>query len=235
MDFIDLGQKDYLEVWELQKELAQKRSQGEIEDTLILVEHLPVYTVGRAQVEEKKEIIVPGKGKVPVISVERGGKFTFHGPDQIVGYPIFKVPNQDLRAYLRGMERALIGSIKDALSLKVAPCPKTLLMDPGQLQTGVWIEDRKLGSIGIAVKKWVAFHGFSLNYSVDLRYFEAIEPCGFRGSIMTNLQKEALVADDDLEAKKLLLKKMLVENFQRFSILAGRDFNEKNRNQEVSL
>lgn len=226
MEILDLGRKSYMEAWQLQKQLVEKRALGAIEDTLVFVEHEPVYTVGRAaqgssdQVSEEavntSMIDVRKLGQVPVIEVERGGKLTFHGPGQIVGYPIFYLPNHDLRSYLREMERILMSVVSEQALLTVKPCPETLFLEPGQLQTGVWIRDRKLASIGIAVRKWVSFHGFALNVATDLRYFEAIEPCGFNGSVMTTLEKE-LGGVGDMRVLMSNLKKALAEKFIELS------------------
>ncbi|MBI3543112.1 MAG: lipoyl(octanoyl) transferase LipB [Deltaproteobacteria bacterium] len=227
MQVLDLGTKSYGETWELQKQLLEKRAQGLIEDTLVLVEHPPVYTVGRAGLastdvnpsaaqDAPTEIKVRKLGAVPVVEVERGGKLTFHGPGQLVGYPIFDLPHHDLRRYLRDVERALMSILAEETMLPARPCPETLLLEPGQLQTGVWIRDKKIASIGIAVKRWVAYHGFALNLSTDLRYFEAIEPCGFHGSIMTTVEREMGSAVD---MRKITdnVKRALVARFSELS------------------
>lgn len=222
MKLIDLGRKSYVEVWELQKQLVDDRARDAIEDTLILVEHEPVYTVGRSRPEESlpAAIKVRGLGTVPLVAVERGGKLTFHGPGQLVGYPIFKLTHKDLRCYLRDLERALMETLRDETGLGVKPCPETLFLEPGQLQTGVWIHDRKLASIGIAVKQWVSYHGFALNLSTDLRYFEAVNPCGFNGAVMTTLEKAmAMAGDADGGASELAgeIKRALVRKFEALS------------------
>ncbi|MEW6056785.1 MAG: lipoyl(octanoyl) transferase LipB [Bdellovibrionota bacterium] len=228
MEVLDLGIKSYEEVWNLQKELVEKRAQDLIADTLILVEHLPVYTVGRAGIaplsddtpsvgqDAPTEIKVRKLGSVPVTEIERGGKLTFHGPGQLVGYPIFKLGHRDLRKYLRDLERVLMSVLIQETLLPARPCPETLLLEPGQLQTGVWIQDRKIASIGIAVKHWVAYHGFALNLKTDLRYFEAVEPCGFSGSIMTTLERQ-LGADADIPALTSRIKAALIARFDELS------------------
>src|SRR4051812_442138 len=111
MQVLDLGVKSYSETWELQKQLLEQRARGEIEDTLILVEHPPVFTMGRSGAEGPSEIKVRRLGNVPVVAVERGGKITFHGPGQLVGYPIFALPHHDLRRYLRDLERLLMSTL----------------------------------------------------------------------------------------------------------------------------
>ncbi|HRK03292.1 MAG TPA: lipoyl(octanoyl) transferase LipB [Oligoflexia bacterium] len=241
MQTLDLGRKNYLEAWAIQKEFVEKRAAGEIEDTLLFVEHEPVYTVGRASqssldrsgesadglasdritdsippATETASIHVRKLGDVPVVEVERGGKLTFHGPGQIVGYPIFHLTRRDLRGYLREMERILMSTISEQALLSVKPCPETLFLEPGQLQTGVWVRDKKLASIGIAVRKWVSFHGFALNVHTDLRYFEAVEPCGFSGSIMTSIERE-LGGMGDMRVLVSNLKRTLAEKFSVLS------------------
>lgn len=234
MRLIDLGRKPYGEVLELQKRLVEERARGAIEDALILVEHDPVYTIGRASSRDTvgrasgaeaapSEIKVRGLGAVPVFQVERGGKLTFHGPGQFVGYPILRLPHRDLRRYLRDLERTLIDALRQATGLGVKPCPETLLLEPGQLQTGVWLGDRKLASIGIAVKHWVSYHGFALNLTTDLRCFEAVEPCGFSGSVMTTLERElaragvAAKRGDAMTVIAVELKEVIVRRFQALS------------------
>lgn len=234
MDVLDLGRKTYQETWELQKQLVEKRAADEIPDTLILVEHEPVYTVGRAGMQASSddtasvvqhaptEIKVRKLGTVPVAEVERGGKLTFHGPGQLVGYPVFALKHHDLRRYLRDLERILMSALVEETMLPARPCPESLLLEPGQLQTGVWIRDKKIASIGIAVRKWVAYHGFALNLSTDLRYFEAVEPCGFAGSIMTTVH-EKMGQDADIEQIAANLKRNLIAKFTELSRSYGEE------------
>lgn len=228
MQLLDLGRKSYSEVWALQKELVEKRASGEIPDTLILVEHDPVYTVGRAGLHPPsddnlsvvqhapQDIRVPRLGSVPVIEVERGGKLTFHGPGQLVGYPIFYLTHHDLRRYLRDTERALMSAVHETTLLPARPCPESLLLEPGQLQTGVWVRDKKIASIGVAVRKWVSYHGFALNLTTDVRYFQAVEPCGFSGSVMTTVERE-MGGDANMESLRSNIKHALAKNFSDLS------------------
>jgi len=221
LQVVDWGRKTYQESLELQKQLVASRAAGEIPDTLVFVEHDPVYTVGRAGGVSPSsalttEVKVRKLGVVPIVEIERGGKMTFHGPGQIVGYPIFALPHRDLRRYLRDLERVLVSTLSEETLLPAQPCPETLVLEPGQLQTGVWVHDRKLASIGIAVKKWVSFHGFALNVSTDLRYFEAIEPCGFRGDVITSVARE-MGADADMVSLTSNLKRALAARFATLS------------------
>ena len=220
MKLLNLGRKDYESTWALQKELVEKRARDEIEDTLILVEHDPVYTMGRSSTETTKSIRVAGLGDVPVVVVERGGKLTFHGPGQLVGYPIFKLTHRDLRRYLRDIENVLMTALREEAELPVKPCPETLSLEPGQLGTGVWIVDRKIASIGIAVKHWVSYHGFALNLSTDLRYFMAVNPCGFSGDVMTSVTVERRASDIPE------IKNRIVRGFENMSAAFAKFGNE---------
>lgn len=171
-----LGLKEYNEVWRLQKDLVGRRLRGEIADTLLLVEHLPVYTVGEAS-----RAVVPCFLPHPVHQVERGGELTYHGPGQLVGYPIVHLGENGLkpRTYLRALETILIDALKE-LGVR-AETVKGF--------TGVWCEGKKVASIGVAVRGEVAYHGFALNVSCDLEPFYAINPCNLEPDEMTNLQK----------------------------------------------
>ncbi len=228
MELLDLGRKGYLETLEIQKKVLEERIAGRIPDTLILVEHSPIYTVGRAMSktqEYPQSIVVPDVETVPVLAVDRGGKMTWHGPGQVVGYPIFKLAHKDVRRYLRDIEKVLCASVQ-MLGLPGRPTPENLELEAGQLETGLWVGDRKIGSIGIHVKQWVSYHGFALNVHPDLRYFSAIEPCGFRGNIMSSvvdrLGAEASVdpAADTAHAKAELFartKDILTSAFQELA------------------
>jgi lipoyl(octanoyl) transferase len=181
----DLGRRAYGEVLELQRSLCRRRIQGElVEDLLLLVEHEPVVTLGRGTrsgsiASAPAELSRRG---VEVFEVERGGDVTFHGPGQLVGYPIIDLREhrEDLHWYLRRLEEGLIGAL-DTLGIAAGP-------NPGL--TGVWTGGRKLASIGIHVKQWVTFHGFALNVTTDLDYFDLIVPCGIKDVIMTSVAQE---------------------------------------------
>lgn len=183
INILDLGRKDYKEVWDKQKELHQKRVNGEIPDTLILVEHNPVVTVGKSGKTENIKIPIPllkEKG-IDFYHIERGGDVTFHGPGQLVGYPIFNIKQGlvGIKPFIEMIEDAIIGVLAD-FDIK-AEKKKGLI--------GVWTKSGKICSIGIAVKRWVSFHGFALNINTDLRYFDLINPCGFKSIKMTSMQE----------------------------------------------
>jgi lipoyl(octanoyl) transferase len=181
----DLGRREYAEVLELQRTLCRRRIAGEItEDLLLLVEHEPVVTLGRGT--RAQSLLLPPeeleRRGVGMYEVERGGDVTYHGPGQLVGYPIFdlRAHREDLHWYLRRLEYALIRGL-DALGIAAGP-------NPGL--TGVWTRGRKIASIGIHVKQWVTFHGFALNVNTELSYFDLIVPCGIRDVVMTSVARE---------------------------------------------
>jgi lipoate-protein ligase B len=158
---------------------------GELdEDILLLVEHEPVITLGRGTRPESLPVPVHGLEQrgIEVFEVERGGDVTFHGPGQLVGYPVvdLRQHRQDLHWYLRRLEAGLITALGE---LGVAA-----ETNPGL--TGVWTGGRKIASIGIHVKQWVTFHGFALNVTTDLSYFDLIVPCGIRDVVMTSVSRE---------------------------------------------
>jgi lipoate-protein ligase B len=185
LGIVDLGRRSYAPVLELQRALCRARGAGELtEDLLLLVEHDPVITLGRSTKAASLPIApsdLPAHG-VELFDVERGGDVTFHGPGQLVGYPIVDLQQlkPDLHWYLRELEGALI----DALATFHIPAQRS----PGQ--TGVWVGPRKIASIGVHVKKWVTLHGFALNVTTDLKYFDLIVPCGIEGVQMTSVTSE---------------------------------------------
>lgn len=178
LNFLNLGVRDYKEVLELQKKLVELRIENKIENTIILVEHPHVFTIGR---KLKAEDHILEKTDIPVVEVERGGDVTYHGPGQYVAYPIIHLESneRDLDFYLRTLEKIIINTVKK-WGIKAQTVKN---------QTGVWVGEKKLASIGIAVKKWVTFHGFALNVSNDLSYFLKIKPCGLDGNVMTSLKE----------------------------------------------
>jgi lipoyl(octanoyl) transferase len=179
LEVIQAGVVPYAEALEWQRGVAQARIERRIpHDLLLLLEHPPVVTMGRTS---QATHLLRGAG-VDVFEVERGGDVTFHGPGQLVGYPIIDLTNykQDLHWYLRTLEQALIG----ALEILGIPAER----NPGY--TGVWTKGRKIASIGIHVKQWVTWHGFALNVATDLTEFQRIVPCGIPGVVMTSVERE---------------------------------------------
>jgi lipoate-protein ligase B len=155
------------------------RQEDQIRDTLVLVEHPHVITIGRRAGAAAN---ILEHGGIPVFEIERGGDVTYHGPGQLVGYPLLQLsgPARDLHRYLRELEEVMVRTCRTY----GVPAERK------DGATGAWIEDRKLASIGVAVKRWVTLHGFALNVSTDLARFSAINPCGFQASVMTSLERE---------------------------------------------
>lgn len=165
---------EYGEALHLQRELAQMRAKGEIPDTLVLVEHEHVITLGRKTSPPNFRA-----QNIPVFQVERGGDATYHGPGQLVGYPIVLLADHDVRRHVRNMEEAIIRTVR------------TYGIEGERLEghPGVWVQGRKLASIGVTVTDWVTYHGLALNVNTDLTYFELIRPCGLDPTMMTSMQK----------------------------------------------
>lgn len=179
LEIIQGGTVPYGEALEWQRALAEDRIAGRLaHDVLVLLEHPPVVTLGRNS--QAAHVLRPHG--IEVFEVERGGDVTFHGPGQLVGYPILdlKAYKQDLHWYLRTLEQALI----DALARLDISAER----NPGY--TGVWTSGRKIASIGIHVKQWVTWHGFALNVTTDLSHFDRIVPCGIQGVEMTSVERE---------------------------------------------
>ena len=223
MQLLDIGRKGYQETFELQKKLLEDRIQDRIPDTLILVEHPPIYTVGKAMGAANAHpavVHVPELGPVPVLTVDRGGKMTYHGPGQIVGYPIFQLTHKDIRRFLKDMEKVLAAAVA-SVGLTGRPCPENLELEPGQLETGLWVGDHKIGSIGIHVRHWVSYHGFALNVCPDMRYFQAIEPCGFKGDVLSSVAYEKELSNEAGLALMGPLKAELAKDFGKLSAYYG--------------
>jgi lipoate-protein ligase B len=172
----NLGTVEYREAVAIQERLRDRVQAGELPDLLLLLEHPPVYTLGRRS--EPGEL--PVGGDIDVVETERGGKLTYHGPGQLVGYPIMHVPN--VREFVATMERALVDAIGEA----GVPAGTRA----GREFTGVWVEDRKIASIGIHVSRRVSMHGFAVNVDNDLSPFTSVVACGLPGVRMTSLREE---------------------------------------------
>ncbi len=175
---VDWGVREYRSAHEAMRSLVEERQAGRIPDTLVLVEHPPVVTVG----VEGDDGSAAASG-IPVVSVERGGHATYHGPGQQVGYPIV-----DLGARGRDVRR-FVRDVENLVARAVAPFGVVAGHVPGK--PGVWVGGaRKIASIGIAVERWVTYHGFALNVDLDLAPFRRIRPCAMDGSVMTSLAEE---------------------------------------------
>ena len=171
-----LGRLSYSDAHALMRETLADRIAGNIPDTLLLCEHDPVYTLGRTRGAAANVLDARG---VPIIPIERGGDVTFHGPGQLVGYPVFQLPEHrhDLHGYLRGLEESLIALL----------AVHGITGERDDRNTGVWVGGRKIAAIGIACRRWVTWHGFALNRDVDLGYFHRINPCGMDSTLVTRM------------------------------------------------
>ena len=178
-----LGLVEYAEGLRLQRELVRQRKAGEVPDTLLLLEHPHVFTLGRNA--RKENLLAPPDRRasqgVQVYETDRGGDVTYHGPGQLVGYPIFDLTQhrRDLSWYMRSLEEVFIGVARD-FGIKAARLPGA---------PGVWVGNDKLVAMGVHVSRWVTSHGFAFNVNTDLRYFEWIVPCGLRDKGVTSLKK----------------------------------------------
>ncbi len=197
------GLTPYAEGWDLQKELVRLRKADEIPDTLVLLEHSPVYTVGRAA----KDAGNLGAGEeylrslgAEVFWIDRGGDVTFHGPGQLVGYPILRLKKLDTHKYLRDLEEVII-LVLGEYGVEGWRHPE---------YTGVWVEDRKIAAIGVKFSSGrITSHGFALNVETDLTWFERITPCGIREFGVTSLQRE-LGGDVSVEdAEQRIVKRFM--------------------------
>jgi lipoyl(octanoyl) transferase len=181
LNILDLACCSYEETWQLQRELHAKRVNGEIRDTLILVEHPPVYTLGKNADERHlvaTEDFLRRRG-IEVYRVDRGGDITYHGPGQLVGYPIFNLKEHrpSIGWFIATIEQILIDTLaKFEITAEHVPS-----------LTGVWVGDQKIAAIGMRVARWVTMHGFALNVTTDLSNFGGIIPCGLTGKGVTRM------------------------------------------------
>lgn len=184
LTYCNLNTIDYKEAWDLQKSIFELRYQQKVDDVFLLLEHPHTYTLGKTADEKNlvgnEEYL--NKNKISVYDIDRGGDITYHGPGQIVGYPIIDLNNwgKDTDKYLRALEEIIIRTCAD-YRLAVKRVPK---------YTGVWIEDRKIAAIGIKVTRWITMHGFALNVNTDLSLYNGIIPCGITNKEVTSLKKE---------------------------------------------
>ena len=200
LTYCDLGFIDYKEAWDLQQEIHKSRVSGEVDDFLLLLEHQNTYTLGKTA---HKENLIGSEdylmqNKISVYDIDRGGDITYHGPGQIVGYPIIDLNNwfKDTHKYLRALEEVIINTCSDY----------GLMSERNPKHTGVWIGDRKIAAIGIKVSRWVTMHGFAFNVNTDLNLFNGIIPCGIQDKSVTSLKLELNQEVSIHEVKAKLLK-----------------------------
>lgn len=201
-----LGLVDYLPTWELQRSIQTKVIADEAPNTLLLLEHNSVYTAGRRTEDQDK----PFDG-TPVIATDRGGKITWHGPGQLIGYPIVKLKNRnDVVGFVREIENSLIAALLEIGIKSERYCERS----------GVWLRDgkgdRKIAAIGIRVAKGVTMHGFSLNVNPDLSFFNRINPCGFTDSGVTSISNE-LDKEITISEVSPIVEKYVSEGLARIS------------------
>ncbi len=203
LNYCDLGLIDYQEAWDLQKETFEFRYKRFFGDVLYLLEHPHTYTLGKTAEAEhlisNQEYLE--KNKISVYNIDRGGDITYHGPGQIVGYPIIDLNEwkKDTHKYLRALEEVIIRTL-DEYGIKGIRDPK---------YTGVWIENRKIAAIGIKVSRWITMHGFAFNINTDLSLFNGIIPCGIFDKDVTSMKRELNKEIDIKEIKDKLLKNFL--------------------------
>ena len=193
LDVQRLGRRTYEEAYALQQDLLERRIAGEARDTLVLVEHEPVVTVGRGADPAELEGL-----DLPVVAIERGGEATYHGPGQVVAYPIYALPEErrDLHRYLRDLEEVVLRVLAEV----------EIEGRRVEGKTGVWIGDRKVASMGVAVRRWVAWHGLALNVHTDLEAFRGFRPCGLDAEVMTRVADHAEVPPANLLFEVLIVK-----------------------------
>ncbi|MGB3342146.1 MAG: lipoyl(octanoyl) transferase LipB [bacterium] len=197
---INLGQKDYQEVWDIQRMIHKKRVDKKIDNTLLLGEHMPVMTMGKSG-KARNLLFTPDLLEAKGISyyeIERGGDVTYHGPGQLVGYPIFNVKEglAGIKPFVNNMEDAVIKTLADF----------DITGEKREKMIGVWTQGKKICSIGIAVKRWVSFHGFALNVNTNLEHFNLIVPCGLKNVTMTSMQVILGCTVDIEEVKQSIVK-----------------------------
>jgi len=186
----DLGLLDYEEAWRIQREHAERLRRGEIGDTLLLCEHPPIYTLGTNATDAD----VLDRSRAPVVRSDRGGEATFHGPGQVVGYVIADLEKRgrDLHAFCRDLEEIMLRALRDAG------------IEGHRVEglTGVWIGDEKVGALGVRARRWISTHGFALNVSCDLSYFDGIVPCGIADRGVTSIERASEHAVDIEQVKE---------------------------------
>lgn len=209
--YIDLGLIDYSEAWELQKNLHQKRVEKRIDDVLLLLEHPHTYTLGKTA--HKEHLIGSDEylkeKNISVFEIDRGGDITYHGPGQIVGYPVISLSDwkEDSHKYLRALEQVIIDVLAEF----------EIAAGRNEKYTGVWIDERKIAAIGIKISRWVTMHGFAFNIKPDLSLFKGIVPCGISDKDVTSLYQEVKKEISIQNLKTTLLEKFVfVFDYQKF-------------------
>ena len=196
MNILDLGRMSYNSAWDIQKEYHKKVVSGKEPDTLIIVEHEPVYTLGKSA--NDNHLLQSASEEIQVFRIERGGDITFHGPGQIVVYPILDLNRfvKSVSWYMRTLEKIIIDTLSD-FEIKAG------LKDG---LTGVWVGNEKIGAQGVRISRWVTMHGLALNVNTDLRYFDGIIPCGIFDYGVTSMEKLMGRKQDINKVKNAIIK-----------------------------
>ena len=201
IDIQDLGKLLYKKTWNYQKELLKKRSNNEINDTLILVEHEPVFTLGKNA--DENHILQNCPDNIKTYHIERGGDVTYHGPGQLVGYPILDLRNykKSISWYMRSLEQVIIDTLFDY----------NITANRKKGLTGVWCNDEKIAALGVRVSRWITMHGFSLNIDPNLNHYKNIIPCGIFEHGVTSMSGVLNKTVDYEHVKKTIIKKFLYQ------------------------
>tara|TARA_B100001989_G_scaffold44948_1_gene28420 strand:+ start:253 stop:894 length:642 start_codon:yes stop_codon:yes gene_type:complete len=199
---LDLGLSDFNDTWELQKKLQSKRILNEIKDHFLIVEHHPVYTLGK---NAPKEHLLNSQKNISVIQTDRGGNITFHGPGQLVGYPILDLNKykRSITWYMRKLEQLIIDVLGNY----------NIIAHRKKGLTGVWVRNEKIAALGVRISKWVTMHGFSININPNLEYYKFIIPCGIEDYGITSMEK--IMGDEvpSMDEIKLTVKNLFSKNF----------------------
>ncbi len=184
LNYVNIGIIPYAEAWELQRNIFEKRKEGKLSDVLLLLEHPHTYTLGK--VAKREHLLLTDEQlverEISVFDIDRGGDITYHGPGQIVGYPIISLNewNKDSHKYLRMLEQTLIDVLGEY----------EIIAGRKEQLTGAWVKERKIAAIGIKISSWITMHGFALNVNTDLELFNGIVPCGIRDKDVTSMSLE---------------------------------------------
>ena len=208
---IDLGLMDYKKAWDLQRDLWSRRVKGELPDLLLFLEHPHVITLGRrgnrSYLIASQEVL--DAMAIPIYHVERGGDVTYHGPGQLVVYPILDLRGYGYRLirYVDQLEEVILRTLKDF----------GMEGEKDSLNRGVWVNGEKIASLGVTIKRWVSFHGLAVNYETDLSYFDLIHPCGLVGKKMTSMEKilgEKVPRESLIERIRLHFKEIFLRDWE---------------------
>lgn len=203
IQILDLGQKPFKDVWSLQKKMQLQRINNDIGDVLILVEHDPVYTLGKNA--NPDHLLQSRDRSIDVFNIERGGDITFHGPGQLVGYPILDLTNykKSVSWYMRSLEQLTIDVLNEF----------EISANRVEGLTGVWVGDEKIAAQGVRLTKWITMHGFSININTDLSFYDGIIPCGIFNRGVTSM-KEILKRTQKMEK----VKSLVIDKFNQIFI-----------------